>query len=73
MLGWVKGKEFIYYGEPSERQPAFTDRMQQPRPAAPIIPRGEVEELEGQYLQITPVSAYQELERPIYQQHKVVR
>ncbi|KAK0517207.1 hypothetical protein JMJ35_000362 [Cladonia borealis] len=61
------GKEFIYYGEPSEKQSAFTDRVRQLHPAAQIVPKGKVEELEGQYLQITPVSAYQDLEHPIYQ------
>ena len=66
-LSCVKGKEFIYYGEPSEKQSAFTDRVRQLHPAAQIVPKGEVEELEGQYLQITPVSAYRDLEHPIYQ------
>lgn len=69
----LRGKEFIYEGEPSERQSAFTDRMRQLHPAAQIVPKGEVEELEGQYLQITPVSPYRDLEHPIYQQPKVVQ
>ena len=52
-------------GEPSEKQSAFTDRMRQLHPAAQIIPKGEVEELEGQSLQITPVSAYRDFEHAI--------
>ena len=66
------GREPIYEGEPFERQSAFTDRMRQLHPATRIFPKGEVEESEGQYLQITPVSAYRDLEHPICQQPKVV-
>ena len=69
----LRGKEFIYEGEPSERQSAFTDRMRQLHPSAQIIPKGEVEDLEGQYLQINPVSPYRDLEHPIYQQPKVAQ
>ena len=69
----LRGKEFVYEGEPSERQSTFTDRMRQLHPAAQIVPKSEVEEVEGQYLQITPVSPYRDLEHPIYQQPKVVQ
>ena len=69
----LRGKEFIYEGEPSERQSAFTDRMRQLHPSAHVVPKGEVEDLEGQYLQITPVSPYRDLGHPIYQQSKVAQ
>ena len=69
----LRGKEFIYEGEPAERQSAFTDRMRLLHPAAQISSKGDVIELEGQYLQITPVSPYRDLEHPIYQQSKVVQ
>ena len=69
----LRSKEFIYEGEPSERQSAFTDRMRQLHPSAQIVPKGEVEDLEGQYLQINPVSPYRDLEHPIYQQPKVAQ
>ena len=67
----LRGKEFIYEGEPSERQSAFTDRMRLLHPSAQIVPKGEVEDLEGQFLQITPVSPYRDLGHPIYQQPKI--
>ncbi|MCJ1453586.1 hypothetical protein MMC28_003933 [Mycoblastus sanguinarius] len=69
----LRGKQFIYEGEPSERQSVFTDRMRQLHPSAQIVPKGDVEDMEGQYLQISPVSPYRDLEHPIYQQLKVAQ
>ncbi|CAF9919309.1 MAG: hypothetical protein ALECFALPRED_001119 [Alectoria fallacina] len=69
----LRDKQFIYEGEPSERQSAFTDRMRQLHPAAQVIPKGEVEDEEGQYLQIFSVSVYRDLDHPIHQQPKVVQ
>lgn len=69
----LRGKEFIYEAESSERQSGFTDRMRQLHPAAQVAPKGEVEHIEGQYLRIFPVSVYRDLEHPIYQQPKVVQ
>lgn len=69
----LRDKEFIYEAESSERQSGFTDRMRQLHPAAHVVPKGEVEDVEGQYLQIFPVSVYRDLEHPIYQQPKVVQ
>lgn len=69
----LRGKEFIYEGEAGERQSAFTDRMRQIHPSAQVAPKGDQEDLEGQYLQITPVSPYRDLELPIYQQPKVAQ
>ena len=67
----LRGKQFIYEGEPGERQSIFTDRMLQLHPSAQIMPKGDAEDVEGQYLQISPVSPYRDLESPIYQQQKV--
>lgn len=69
----LRDRQFIYEGEPAERQVAFTDRMRQLHPSAQILPKGEAEELEGQYLQISPVSTYRDLEHPIYQQPRVAQ
>lgn len=69
----LRGKEFVYEGGSSERHSAFTDRMRQLHPAAQVVPKGEAEVMEGQYLQISPVSVYRDLEHPIYLQPKVVQ
>jgi len=69
----LRGKQYIYEGESGERQSAFTDRMRQLHPSAQMVPKGDLEDLEGQYLQISPVSPYRNLELPIYQQPKVAQ
>ena len=69
----LRDKQFVYEGEASERQSAFTDRMRQSHPAAQVTPSGEVEDEQGQYLQISSVSVYRDLDHPIYQQPKVVQ
>lgn len=69
----LRDKQFIYEAEASERQSAFTDRMLQLHPAAQVSAKGEVEEEEGQYLRISSVSIYRDLDHPIYQQPKVVQ
>ena len=69
----LRDKQFVYEGEASERQSAFTDRMRHLHPAAQVSPNGEIEDEQGQYLQITSVSVYRDLDHPIYQQPKVVQ
>ena len=69
----LRDRQFVYEGEPSERQSAFTDRMRQLHPSAQILSKGQPEDLEGQYLQILPVSVYRDLEHPMYQQAKVAQ
>ena len=69
----LRDKQFIYEGEASERQAAFSDRMRQLHPAAQVSSKGEAEDEEGQYLQIFSVSVYRDLDHPIYQQSKVVQ
>ena len=69
----LRGKQFIYEGDASERQSAFTDRMRQLHPAALVSPKGEAKDEDGQYLQIFSVSVYRDLDHPIYQQPKVVQ
>lgn len=69
----LRDKQYIYEGEASERQSAFTDRMRQLHPAAQVSPNGEAEDEQGQYLQIFSVSVYRDLDHPIYQQPKVVQ
>ena len=71
----LRDRQFIYEGEPSERQAAFTDRMRQLHPAAQIIHKGEVDDSDsdGQYLQVSPVSTYRDLTHAIHQQPKVAQ
>lgn len=69
----LRGRQFVYEGEASERQSTFTDRMRQLHPAAKFSPNREGEDEEGQYLQIFSVSVYRDLDHPIYQQPKVVQ
>ena len=69
----LRDRQFIYEGLPLERQSAFTDRMRQLHPSAQILSKGEPEDMEGQYLQVLPVSIYRDLELPIYQQPKVAQ
>ena len=67
----LRDRQFVYEGEPSERQSAFVDRMRQLHPSAQILSKGEPNDLEGQYLQILPVGVYRDLEHPMYLQAKV--
>ena len=69
----VRDRQYIYQGEPSERQNAFIDRLRQLNPSAQILTKGDPEDMEGQYLQVQPVSVYRDLDNPIYQQPKVVQ
>ena len=69
----LRDKQFIYEVEASERQSAFTDRMRELHPAAQVSPKGEATDEEGQYLHISSVSVYRDLDHPIYQQPKVVQ
>ena len=69
----LRDRQFIYEGDPSERQSVFTDRLRQLHPSAQIISKGEPDDIEGQYLQILPVSVYRDLEHPVYQQAKVAQ
>lgn len=67
----LRDKEYIFEGAPHERMAVFTDRMQKQHPTAQIISSGEIEDLEGQFLQITPVSVHRDLSHPVYQRSKV--
>ncbi|KAF2829927.1 hypothetical protein CC86DRAFT_317299 [Ophiobolus disseminans] len=67
----LRDKQFIFEGSPTDRLASFTDRMQQQHPAAQILNAGAEQDLEGQYLQIFPVSPQKDLAHPIYQRAKV--
>ena len=67
----LRDKQFIFEGGSAERISAFTDQIRQQHPSAQIAPTGEVDGLEGQFLQIFPVSPHRDLNHGIYQQTKV--
>lgn len=69
----LRDKQFIFEGTATDRLASFTDRMQQQHPAAQIITPGAEQDLEGQYLQIFPVSPQKDLSHPIYQRAKVAQ
>lgn len=67
----LRDKQFIFEGGPAERISVFTDRIRQQHPSAQIAPAGEIDSLEGQFLQIFPVSPHRDLEHGIYQQSRI--
>jgi dedicator of cytokinesis protein 3 len=67
----LRDKQFIFEGSPNDRLASFTDRMQQQHPSAQILNPGAEQDLEGQYLQIFPVSPQKDLTHPIHQRAKV--
>ncbi|KAJ4297633.1 Deoxycytidine kinase 1 [Kalmusia sp. IMI 367209] len=69
----LRDKHFIFEGSPNDRLATFTDRMQQQHPAAQILTAGMEQDVEGQYLQIFPVSAQKDLSHPIFQRAKVAQ
>ncbi len=67
----LRDKHFIFEAGPSERHTMFADRLRQQHPSAQIASSSETNDLEGQYLQIFPVSPYRETRHSIYQQSRV--
>ena len=68
----LRDKEFVFEGSPTERTTAFTDRVQEQHPSAQIITTGgEVEDVEGQFLLISALSPYRDLENHVFQRARV--
>jgi hypothetical protein len=68
----LRDKQFIYDASPAEKLSAFTDRLQQTFPAAQLISGpGEPQDVEGQFLQVFPVSLYRDLSHAVFQQVEV--
>ena len=68
-----RDKQFIFEGSATDRLASFTDRMQEQHPSAQILNSGAEQDVEGQYLQIYPVSPQKDLSHPIYQRAKVAQ
>ncbi|TVY64260.1 Dedicator of cytokinesis protein [Lachnellula suecica] len=67
----LRDKEFVFEGSPTERTSAFTDRMQEQHPAAQIVNTGDVEDVEGQFLQISTLTPHRDLDNHIFQRARV--
>lgn len=67
----LRDKEFIYEGMANERTSTFADRMQEQHPSAQIVNAGDIEDVEGQFLQIASLSPHRNLEHPVFQRSKV--
>ncbi|KAG0646128.1 hypothetical protein D0Z07_8145 [Hyphodiscus hymeniophilus] len=68
----LRDKEFVFEGSPTERTSAFTDRMQEQHPSAQIITTsGDVEDVEGQFLMISALSPYRDLEHHVFQRARI--
>ena len=67
----LRDKDFIFEGGTAESQSSFADRLRLQHPAAQVTPSGEIQDLEGQYLQVSSVSPYRDLEHPLYQLSRV--
>jgi len=67
----LRDKDFVFEGPPNERLSAFTDRMQEQHPSAQIITTGDIEDVEGQFLQISPISPHRNLDHHVFQRAKV--
>lgn len=67
----LRDKQFIFEGLSSDRLPTFTDKMQKQYPSARVTTSGSLEEIEGQYLTIFPVSPQKDLLHPVNRRSKV--
>ena len=67
----LRDKEFVFEGSPTERTSAFTDRMQEQHPSAQIVTSGDVNDVEGQFIQISQLSPHRDLEHAVFQRSKV--
>jgi dedicator of cytokinesis protein 3 len=67
----LRDKDFVFEGSPTERTSAFTDRMQEQHPSAQIVTSGDIEDVEGQFLLISPLSLHRDLGHHVLQRTRV--
>ncbi|KAH6721718.1 hypothetical protein BKA61DRAFT_162673 [Leptodontidium sp. MPI-SDFR-AT-0119] len=67
----LRDKEFVFEGSPTERTSGFTDRMQEQHPSAQIVTSGDVDDVEGQFLQISALTPHRDLEHHVFQRARV--
>jgi dedicator of cytokinesis protein 3 len=61
----VRDKEYIFEESSAERMATFTDRMQRQHPAAQVTQSRDVDDLEGQFVQVASVSAQRDFSHPV--------
>jgi len=69
----LRDKQFIFEGLPTDRLATFTDKMQKQYPSAQVTTSGSLDEIEGQYLTIFPVSPQKDLLHPVNRRAKVAQ
>lgn len=62
----MRDKQYIYEGPSTERMAAFTDRLQKQHPSAQVVSPGDPVTLEGQYIEVSSVSPYRDLDHPAH-------
>lgn len=67
----LQDKEYVFEGSPTERASAFTDRMQEMYPAAQIVTSENIDDFEGQFLVISPLSPHRDLNHHVFQRARV--
>ncbi|KAI4203250.1 MAG: hypothetical protein LQ350_001947 [Teloschistes chrysophthalmus] len=67
----LRDKDFIFQANPNEKASSFADHLRLQHPAAQIALPGDIDDLEGQYLQVSSVTPYRDLKHPLFQQSKV--
>jgi dedicator of cytokinesis protein 3 len=61
----IRDKQYIFEESPSERMATFTDRIQKQYPAVQVTQSRDVDDLEGQFVQVTSVSAQRDFNHPV--------
>jgi dedicator of cytokinesis protein 3 len=68
----MRDKQYIYEGPSTERMAAFTDRLQKQHPSAQVLSPGDpVITLEGQYIEVSSVSPYRDLNHPAHMRSRL--
>ncbi|KAL2140830.1 hypothetical protein VTI28DRAFT_3194 [Corynascus sepedonium] len=67
----VRDKEFVFEGSPAERTASFTDRMQEMYPSARIVTSEHIDDVEGQFLVISPLNPHRDLSHHVFQRARV--
>ena len=67
----LRDKQFIYEGQSSEKLSSFADRMLRQHPAAQLISGNELEDIEGQFMQISAVTVHRDIYHPVFQRTKI--
>lgn len=69
----IRDKQYVFQSGHQDKLASFTDRMQQQYPAARIVSGGALDEIEGQYLSIYPISIQRDFSHPVVQRLKTAQ